>query len=75
VTISTWNASRAIRGFVDRLPKTRSGKILRGTIQAITEGREWRVPATIEDPSAIIVVTQALQRVGYGAAQGGSSAA
>jgi len=60
---------------VDRLPKTRSGKILRGTIQAIAEGREWRMPATIEDPSAIKVVTEALQRVGYGAAQGGSSTA
>jgi propionyl-CoA synthetase len=60
---------------VDRLPKTRSGKILRGTIQAIAEGREWRMPATIEDPSAIQVVTEALERVGNSAAQGGGEAA
>jgi propionyl-CoA synthetase len=60
---------------VDRLPKTRSGKILRGTIQAIAEGREWRMPATIEDSSAIQVVTQALHRIGYGAPHGSSDAA
>ena len=35
---------------VDRLPKTRSGKILRGTMQKIANGEEWRMPATIDDP-------------------------
>jgi len=59
---------------VDRLPKTRSGKILRGTMQAIAECREWRMPATIDDPSAIEVITTELQRVGYAVQQGGSPA-
>ena len=35
---------------VDRLPKTRSGKILRGTMSRIADGLEWKPPATIDDP-------------------------
>ena len=35
---------------VDRLPKTRSGKILRGTMSRIADGQEWKAPATIDDP-------------------------
>ena len=35
---------------VNRLPKTRSGKILRGTMQKIADGEEWNMPATIDDP-------------------------
>ena len=35
---------------VDRLPKTRSGKILRGTIRKIVDGADWKIPATIDDP-------------------------
>ena len=35
---------------VGRLPKTRSGKILRGTIKKIADGDPWTMPATIEDP-------------------------
>ena len=38
---------------VDRLPKTRSGKILRGTLAAIADGVEWKMPATIDDPSVL----------------------
>ena len=38
---------------VDRLPKTRSGKILRGTMRAIADGREYRVPSTIDDPEVL----------------------
>ena len=38
---------------VARLPKTRSGKILRGTIQKIADGEDWTMPATIEDPVAL----------------------
>ena len=38
---------------VARLPKTRSGKILRGTIKKIADGEEWSMPATIEDPKAL----------------------
>ncbi|HLI20699.1 MAG TPA: propionyl-CoA synthetase, partial [Stellaceae bacterium] len=35
---------------VDRLPKTRSGKILRGTMRAIADGEAYKMPATIDDP-------------------------
>ena len=37
---------------VPRLPKTRSGKILRGTMQKIADGQPWKMPATIDDPAA-----------------------
>lgn len=39
--------------FVNRLPKTRSGKILRKTIRAITDGKEYKIPSTIEDPEVL----------------------
>ena len=35
---------------IKRLPKTRSGKILRGTIRKIADGEEYKIPATIDDP-------------------------
>jgi acyl-coenzyme A synthetase/AMP-(fatty) acid ligase len=38
---------------VKRLPKTRSGKILRATMRHIAEGTEYKVPATIEDPAVL----------------------
>ena len=38
---------------VDRLPKTRSGKILRGTMRQIADGRPYETPATIDDPAAL----------------------
>ncbi len=38
---------------VDRLPKTRSGKILRGTMRAIADGKPYEMPATIEDPAVL----------------------
>ena len=38
---------------VGRLPKTRSGKILRGTIKKIADGEAWTMPATIEDPKVL----------------------
>ena len=46
---------------VGRLPKTRSGKILRGTIKKIADGEEWTMPATIEDPKVLDEITEALQ--------------
>src|ERR1700733_6568037 len=46
---------------VARLPKTRSGKILRGTIKKIADGEEWTMPATIEDPKVLDEITEALQ--------------
>jgi len=49
---------------VDKLPKTRSGKILRGTIKKIADGTQWTMPATIDDPSALEDVTKALQTIG-----------
>ena len=50
---------------VNRLPKTRSGKILRGTIQKIADDDEWKMPATIDDPVILDEITDALQGLGY----------
>ena len=52
-------------GIVDRLPKTRSGKILRGTMRCIADKADWTMPATIEDASALDGVTRALTNLGY----------
>jgi propionyl-CoA synthetase len=46
---------------VGRLPKTRSGKILRGTIKKIADGEAWTMPATIEDAKVLDEITEALQ--------------
>ncbi len=46
---------------VGRLPKTRSGKILRGTIKKIADGETWTMPATIEDPKALDEIGDALK--------------
>jgi propionyl-CoA synthetase len=51
---------------VERLPKTRSGKILRGTMRRIADGEEYKTPATIDDPAILDEVTEAFQRIGYG---------
>ena len=45
---------------VDRLPKTRSGKILRGTMRRIADGEDYRVPATIDDPAILGEIEEAL---------------
>jgi propionyl-CoA synthetase len=50
---------------VPRLPKTRSGKILRGTVKKIADGREYRVPATIDDPTSLDDIARVLATVGY----------
>jgi propionyl-CoA synthetase len=50
---------------VDRLPKTRSGKILRGTMQKIADGQDYKTPATIEDAGVLPEINQALLSVGY----------
>jgi propionyl-CoA synthetase len=47
---------------VPRLPKTRSGKILRGTMKKIADGENWATPATIDDPAALDEIAQALKR-------------
>jgi len=51
---------------VERLPKTRSGKILRGTMRQIADGEDYRVPATIDDPAILDEIGAALKRAGYG---------
>jgi propionyl-CoA synthetase len=50
---------------VDRLPKTRSGKILRGTMVKIADGKEYKMPATIDDPAILEEITDALSTIGY----------
>ena len=50
---------------VDRLPKTRSGKILRGTIKLIAEGEPFDVPATIDDPIILDEIANVLSKIGY----------
>jgi propionyl-CoA synthetase len=50
---------------VARLPKTRSGKILRGTMRRIADAEEYGVPATIEDPAALDEIRDALSAIGY----------
>ncbi len=50
---------------VDRLPKTRSGKILRAIMVRIANGQEWKMPATIEDAAVLDEITTALARLGY----------
>jgi len=52
---------------VPRLPKTRSGKILRGTMQKIADGQPWKMPATIDDPAALEEVTGSLKSAGFAA--------
>jgi propionyl-CoA synthetase len=50
---------------VKRLPKTRSGKILRGTIQKIADNKEFKTPATIDDPATLTEMEEALNRIGF----------
>lgn len=50
---------------VDRLPKTRSGKILRATMAAIADGRGYKMPATIDDPVILDEIGVALRDLGY----------
>ncbi len=50
---------------VDRLPKTRSGKILRGTMVNIADGKPYKMPATIDDPVILDEITVALAELGY----------
>ena len=50
---------------VDRLPKTRSGKILRATMVKIADGEPYKMPATIDDPAILDEITAALKGLGY----------
>ena len=51
---------------VNRLPKTRSGKILRGTMKKIADKEPWTMPATIDDPAVLDEIGVALKGRGYG---------
>jgi len=55
---------------VKRLPKTRSGKVLRGTMQKIADCEDHKVPATIDDPAILDEIDDALQKLGYSKARG-----
>ena len=50
---------------VARLPKTRSGKVLRGTVQKMADGEAYKVPATIDDPTILDEIRLDLERLGY----------
>jgi propionyl-CoA synthetase len=51
---------------VNRLPKTRSGKVLRGTMRKIADGEDYSVPSTIDDPAVLDEIGVALIGIGYG---------
>ena len=53
---------------VDRLPKTRSGKILRATMVKIADNEDFKMPATIDDPAILDEIRTALQQIGYAGA-------
>ncbi len=50
---------------VKRLPKTRSGKILRSTMRKIADGQEFTVPSTIDDPAILVEIEDAAKTLGY----------
>ncbi|WP_238370135.1 propionate-CoA ligase PrpE [Heliomarina baculiformis] len=50
---------------VDRLPKTRSGKILRATMVKIADNQDFKMPATIDDPAILDEIRDALKSIGY----------
>ncbi len=51
---------------VERLPKTRSGKILRGILRKIADGQSYTMPATIDDPAILIEIEEKLRSLGFG---------
>ena len=57
---------------VPRLPKTRSGKILRGTMKKIADGDDWNMPATIDDPAILDEIGEALQARGLSGGERGA---
>jgi propionyl-CoA synthetase len=59
---------------VDRLPKTRSGKILRGTMRRIADGEDYTTPATIDDPATLGEMGEALRSIGYARARAAATA-
>ena len=55
---------------VQRLPKTRSGKILRATMRRVADGEDFKMPATIDDPAILGEIAEALRPVGYATKKG-----
>lgn len=53
---------------VNRLPKTRSGKVLRGTMRKIADGEKFSIPSTIDDPATLEEIGAAVKEIGYGKA-------
>ena len=51
---------------VKALPKTRSGKTLRGTMRKIVDGRDYVVPSTIDDPAVLSSIEESARNIGYG---------
>jgi len=51
---------------VKRLPKTRSGKVLRGTMRSIADKKDYKLPATIDDPVSLEEIEESLGKIGYG---------
>ena len=58
-------ASFKVAGIVERLPKTRSGKVLRGTMRRIADGEPYAVPPTIDDPAILDEIERTLAELGY----------
>jgi propionyl-CoA synthetase len=58
---------------VKRLPKTRSGKILRGTMQKIADHEDYKMPATIDDPGILEEIEEDLVAIGYAGAREGTA--
>jgi propionyl-CoA synthetase len=58
-------ANFKVAGVVPRLPKTRSGKLLRGTMSQIADGEPYKVPSTIDDPAILDEVKAVLRDLGY----------
>lgn len=54
---------------VERLPKTRSGKVVRATLREIADGKDWNTPATIDDPAILTEIEAQLGHIGYGKAR------
>lgn len=50
---------------IEKLPKTRSGKILRATMRSMADGKEWSVPSTIEDESVLADIQKSIEKLGY----------
>ncbi|MFZ0060627.1 MAG: propionyl-CoA synthetase [Pyrinomonadaceae bacterium] len=58
-------ASFKVATVVERLPKTRSGKVLRSTCKKIADGLDYRIPPTIEDPIVLTEIKASLDAIGY----------